>query len=98
MGAVRPDLILLDLGMPRKEGHAVLTEIKRDPALSCIPVIVFTSSDTESDVLKAYELGASCYVKKPSDLTKFNEVVGSIVQFWLTTVRLPRTRMLLERG
>jgi two-component system, chemotaxis family, response regulator Rcp1 len=96
VGAVRPDLILLDLGMPRKDGHAVLTEIKKDPALICIPVIVFSSSDAESDVLKSYELGASCYVKKPSQLTKFNEVVESIVQFWLTTVRLPRNRTLLE--
>ena len=90
--AVRPDLILLDLNMPRMDGRAVLVEMKKDPALLVIPVIVFTSSGAESDVQMAYGLGASCFVTKPLDWATFNEVIGSIAQFWLTTARLPKSR------
>ena len=94
--AVPPDLILLDLNMPRMDGRAVLAVMKKDPALRVIPVIVFTSSAAESDVQMAYELGASCYVTKPSDWARFSEVIGSIVQFWLTTARLPKSRTRAE--
>jgi two-component system response regulator len=90
--AVRPDLILLDLNMPRMDGREVLAAMKKDRALRVIPVIVFTSSSAESDVQKAYELGARCYVTKPSDWDRFSEAIGSIVQFWLTTARLPKSR------
>jgi two-component system, chemotaxis family, response regulator Rcp1 len=88
--ATRPDLILLDLNMPRKDGRAVLAEIKKDPSLDCIPVIVLTSSDAEEDVVRSYKLHASCYISKPFDVGKFNEVIRSIEQFWLTTARLPQ--------
>jgi two-component system, chemotaxis family, response regulator Rcp1 len=88
--AARPDLILLDLNMPRKDGRAVLTEIKKDPALDCIPVIVLTSSAAEEDVVKSYKLHASCYISKPFDVSKFYEVIRSIEQFWLSTARLPK--------
>jgi two-component system response regulator len=95
--AVRPDLILLDLNMPRMDGREVLAAMKKDRALRVIPVIVFTSSSAESDVQKAYELGARCYVTKPSDWARFSEVIGSIVQFWLTTARLPKGRTRVAR-
>jgi CheY-like chemotaxis protein len=85
----RPDLILLDLNIPKKSGHEVLEEIKSDPDLRRIPVVVLSTSDAEGDVLAAYDLNANCYVTKPVDLDRFWEVVRSIDQFWLSFVKLP---------
>jgi CheY-like chemotaxis protein len=87
--ATRPDLILLDLNLPRKDGREVLAEVKVDPDLRQIPVVVLTSSGAESDILRAYDLHANCYVTKPVDLDQFLAVVRSIEGFWLTIVRLP---------
>jgi CheY-like chemotaxis protein len=87
--APRPDLILLDLNLPKKDGRAVLTEIKADPALSSIPVVVLTSSEAERDIAHAYALHANCFVTKPIGLDQFIEIVRSIEQFWLTVVKLP---------
>lgn len=87
--ATRPDLILLDLNLPRKDGREVLAEIKRDEGLKCIPVVVLTVSDAEGDILKSYNLHANCYIKKPIDLIQFSKVVKSIQDFWLTIVKLP---------
>jgi CheY-like chemotaxis protein len=87
--APRPDLILLDLNLPRMSGREVLAEIKQDPELSTIPVVVLTTSQAEQDIVKAYELNANCYVTKPVDLDQFITVVKSIEDFWLTIVRLP---------
>lgn len=90
--APRPDLILLDLNLPRKDGRAVLEEIKADESLKRIPVVVMTTSKSEEDVLRAYDLHANCYVTKPVDFNRFMEVVRTIEQFWLTVVRLPEER------
>jgi two-component system, chemotaxis family, response regulator Rcp1 len=87
--APRPDLILLDLNLPRKDGRQVLKEIKSDDSLKCIPVVVLTTSKSEEDVLRAYELHANCYITKPVDFNRFMEVVKSIESFWLTVVTLP---------
>ena len=87
--AVRPDLILLDLNLPRKDGREVLKEIKADPALRNIPVVVLTSSQAEEDIVRAYDLHANCYVTKPVDLDQFIRVVESIADFWFTIVKLP---------
>ena len=87
--APRPDLILLDLNLPRKDGRQVLKEIKDEPTLRNIPVVVLTTSKGEEDVLRAYDLHANCYVKKPVDFNRFMEVVKSIESFWLTVVTLP---------
>ena len=87
--AIRPDLILLDLNLPRKDGREVLTEIKADPALKTIPVVILTTSRAEQDVLRSYELQANCYISKPVDLEQFITVVRSIEDFWLTIVTLP---------
>ena len=87
--AKRPDLILLDLNLPRKDGRQVLEEIKQDPALKRIPVVILTSSKAEEDILRTYNLHANCYVTKPVDLDRFLEVVRSIEDFWLTVVKLP---------
>lgn len=87
--AARPDLILLDLNLPRRDGREVLAEIKEDQDLKHIPVVVITSSSAEQDVLKSYNLHANCYVTKPVDLDKFVEVVKSIEDFWLGIVKLP---------
>jgi CheY-like chemotaxis protein len=87
--APRPDLILLDLNLPRKDGREVLEEIKADEGLKNIPVVVMTSSRAEQDVLRAYRLQANCYVKKPVDFEQFVEVVRSIESFWLCLVTLP---------
>ena len=84
-----PDLILLDLNMPRKDGRETLEEIKQDPDLRHIPVVVLTTSDSSLDVVKSYATGASCYVKKPVDLGEFQKVVGAIENFWFTIVKLP---------
>ncbi len=87
--AVRPDLILLDLNLPRKDGREVLSEIKADPTLKTIPVVVLTTSRAEQDVLQSYQLQANCYITKPVDLEQFITVVKSIEDFWLTIVSLP---------
>jgi CheY-like chemotaxis protein len=88
--AARPDIILLDLNMPRKDGREVLAEIKDDPDLKSIPVVVLTTSDADTDVTKSYELHANCYITKPVDLEKFMNIVQRIEDFWLAIVRLPR--------
>ena len=90
--APRPDLILLDLNLPRKDGRQVLKEIKSDESLKRIPVVVLTTSKSEEDVLRAYDLHANCYITKPVDFNRFMEVVKSIEDFWLTVVRLPDDR------
>lgn len=87
--AVRPDLILLDLNLPRKDGREVLQELKVDPTLRTIPVVVLTSSDAEKDVIKSYDLGANCYITKPVDLDQFADVVRCIEDFWFVVVKLP---------
>ena len=87
--APRPDLILLDLNLPRKDGRQVLQEIKADEAIKRIPVVVLTTSKNEEDVLRAYDLHANCYITTPVDFNRFMEVVKSIEDFWLTVVRLP---------
>ena len=87
--AARPDLILLDLNLPRKSGREVLEEIKGDPALQQIPVVILTTSQAEQDILESYRLRANAYVTKPVDLEQFLRVVRSIEQFWLEIVRLP---------
>jgi CheY-like chemotaxis protein len=87
--ASRPDLILLDLNLPRKDGREVLAEIKADDDLKRIPVVVLTTSSAEVDILKSYSLHANCYITKPVDLEQFVQVVKSIDDFWLTIVRLP---------
>jgi len=89
--AVRPDLILLDLNLPKKDGREVLAEIKNDLALRNIPVVVLTTSQAEEDILKAYALNANCYVQKPIDLEQFMKVVKSIESFWFTVVKLPES-------
>ena len=88
---IRPDLILLDLNLPRKDGREVLAEIKSDPKLRQIPVVVLTTSRAEEDVLRAYDLHANCYITKPVDFEQFMSVVKSIEDFWLTVVKLPTT-------
>jgi two-component system, chemotaxis family, response regulator Rcp1 len=85
----RPDLILLDLNLPRRDGREVLAEIKSDPALKRIPVVVLTTSKAEEDVVRTYDLHANCYVTKPVDLEQFIHVVRSIDGFWLSVVELP---------
>jgi CheY-like chemotaxis protein len=88
-GAVRPDLILLDLNLPRKDGREVLAEIKADEDLKLIPVVVLTTSQAEEDVLNAYGSHANCYITKPVDLPRFMIVMQSIEHFWFAIVRLP---------
>ncbi|MBM9511022.1 response regulator [Desulfogranum marinum] len=88
--AVRPDLILLDLNLSKKDGREVLTEIKSDENLRNIPVVVLTTSKAEQDILKAYSLHANCYITKPVDLDQFISVVESIEDFWFSIVKLPR--------
>jgi CheY-like chemotaxis protein len=87
--APRPDLVLLDLNLPKKDGREVLEEIKEDPELQNIPVVILTTSQAEEDVLRSYQLHANAYVTKPVDLERFLEVVRSIESFWLEIVRLP---------
>jgi CheY-like chemotaxis protein len=86
----RPDLILLDLNLPRKDGREVLTEIKTDPGLKTIPVVILTTSGSDVDIENSYQLHANCYVSKPVELDGFLEVIRSIDDFWLSAVRLPR--------
>lgn len=87
--APRPDLILLDLNLPKKDGRKVLAEIKDDPELCNIPVVVLTTSEAEEDILRSYTLRANCYITKPVTLKQFIKVVESIEEFWLTVVKLP---------
>ena len=87
--APRPDIILLDLKLPKKDGRQVLEEIKRDSSLRAIPVVILTTSKAEEDVLRSYDLHANCYVTKPVDLDKFMQVIRSIDHFWLKVVMLP---------
>ena len=87
--APRPDLILLDLNLPRKNGREVLEEIKSDISLRLIPVIILTTSQAEADILRSYELNVNCYVTKPVQLNEFIEVIKTIEDFWLTVVKLP---------
>lgn len=88
-GQPRPDLILLDLNLPRKDGRQVLQEIKEDPVLRQIPVVVLTTSEAEEDVFRAYTAHANCYITKPLDLNQFIRVIKAIEGFWLTVVKLP---------
>jgi CheY-like chemotaxis protein len=87
--AVHPDLILLDWNLPRKDGREVLGEIKADERLQRIPVVVLTTSQSEEDILKAYNLRANCYITKPLDFHQFVRIIQSIEDFWFTTVQLP---------
>lgn len=87
--AVRPDIILLDLNLPKKDGREVLAEIKADADLRSIPVVVLTTSDSDEDILKSYQLYANCYITKPVNMTQFTKVVKSIEDFWFTIVKLP---------
>jgi CheY-like chemotaxis protein len=87
--ASRPDLILLDLNLPRKGGQEVLAEIKADPLLRRIPVVILSSSQAEQDVIRSYDLCANCYIAKPVDLGRFLDVVRAIETFWLTVAVLP---------
>jgi two-component system, chemotaxis family, response regulator Rcp1 len=87
--AFRPDLILLDLNLPRKDGRQVLKEIKENPALKSIPVVILTTSASEADILRSYLLHANCYITKPVNLDGFITVVKSIDSFWLSIVKLP---------
>ncbi len=87
--APRPELILLDLNLPRKDGREVLAEIKNDDNLKRIPVVILTSSQAEQDIVKSYNLHANCYITKPVELDQFLGVIKNIEQFWLTVVKLP---------
>lgn len=90
--APRPDLILLDLNLPKKDGREVLTEIKSSPEFQHIPVVVLTSSKAEEDILRAYKLHANCYISKPIDLGQLQKIVEQIQEFWFTIVKLPVER------
>ncbi len=87
--AARPDLILLDLNVPRMDGREFLKEIKNDDRLKDVPVLVVTTSDAENDILKCYRLGANCYLTKPVDIGEFFEIIRLIGLFWLSTAKLP---------
>ena len=86
-----PDLIILDLNLPRKDGREVLAEVKEDPVLKKIPVVVLTTSSADEDILRSYELHANCYITKPLDFDQFAKIVANIESFWFTIVRLPPT-------
>jgi CheY-like chemotaxis protein len=90
--ATRPDIILLDLNLPRKDGRQVLAEIKSDPDLMRIPVVILTTSQAESDLLQSYNLHANCYIVKPVELDHFIDVVRQVEGFWLQIVKLPPSR------
>jgi len=87
--ATKPDIILLDLNLPKKDGREVLAELKQDKDLKRIPIVILTSSGAEEDILKTYNLHANCYITKPVDFDQFLKVVKSIEDFWLTIVKLP---------
>jgi CheY-like chemotaxis protein len=89
--AARPDIILLDLNLPRKDGRTVLAEIKEDELLRRIPVVILTTSDDEHDILRSYDLHANCYITKPLDLRQFATIVKTIENFWFQIVKLPPT-------
>jgi two-component system, chemotaxis family, response regulator Rcp1 len=89
LDAPRPDVILLDLNLPKKDGREVLAEIKDDPDLRRIPVVILTTSQAEKDIVSTYDLHANCYITKPVELDEFIQVVKSIDEFWLTIVKLP---------
>lgn len=89
--APRPDLILLDWNLPRKNGREVLTEIRAEPQLQSIPIVVLTTSAAEEDIIRAYDLHANCYITKPVDFDRFLHIVRAIEDFWLTIVELPHT-------
>lgn len=88
-GAVRPDLVILDLNMPKKDGRELLLEMKATPGLKSIPVVILTTSQAEEDIMQGYELHASCYLIKPIDLTRFTRLVKYIENFWFTSVQYP---------
>jgi len=88
-GASRPDIILLDLNLPRKDGREVLAEVKSDPSLRNIPVVIMTTSSAEEDIAKSYQLNVNCYITKPVDMEKFIDVVKAIDHFWFSIVSLP---------
>jgi two-component system, chemotaxis family, response regulator Rcp1 len=88
-GAATPDVVILDLNLPKLNGGEVLAEMRRDDALKAIPVVILTSSDSERDIVRSYAAGASCYVSKPVDLGAFQAIVRSIESFWFTVVKLP---------
>jgi len=88
--APRPDIILLDLNMPRKDGREVLADVKADPILRRIPVVILTTSEAEEDIIRAYDLHVNCYITKPVDFIQFMKVVKTIEDFWFTIVRLPK--------
>jgi two-component system, chemotaxis family, response regulator Rcp1 len=90
--APRPDLILLDLNLPKMDGREVLAHIKEDATLKTIPTVILTTSDAEADIVKSYQLQANCYLSKPVQLDVFESLVGSINDFWLTKVKLPQQR------
>jgi two-component system, chemotaxis family, response regulator Rcp1 len=90
MSSPRPTLVILDLNLPKKDGREVLAEIKKDPDLRRIPVVVLTTSKAEEDINKSYEYHANCYITKPVDLDRFFAVVNAIEEFWLNTVELPQ--------
>lgn len=89
-GAPRPDLILLDLNMPRMDGRTFLSEMRADNNLKAIPVVVLTTSQSDEDILKSYRLGANCFITKPVGLDEFAKVINAIEDFWFAIVRLPR--------
>lgn len=89
VGVARPDMVLLDLNLPRKDGREVLQEIKEHPDLRRIPVVILTTSKEEQDILKSYNLHANCYINKPVDFDQFMNVITTIEEFWLTVVKLP---------
>ena len=88
-GATRPDLVLLDLNLPRKDGREVLREIKADPALKTIPVVILTTSEADADVRVTYGAHANCYITKPVDMDRFFEIVKMLEEYWFTIVKLP---------
>jgi len=87
--APTPDLVLLDLNLPRRDGREVLEDVKRDPLLKHIPIVILTSSEAEEDILRSYRLHANCFITKPVDLEQLTKVVQAIEQFWFTLVKLP---------
>jgi chemotaxis family two-component system response regulator Rcp1 len=91
MKARRPDLILLDLNMPKKDGRELLAEIKMIPAIQSIPVVILTTSQAEDDIVRSYKLNASCYIIKPIDLPQFEKIVRTIDEFWFNTVKYPKS-------
>ncbi len=96
VNAPRPDLILLDLNLPKMDGREVLTHIKADANLKSIPTVILTTSDAEADIAKSYQLQANCYLSKPVQLDEFEGLVNSINDFWLTKVKLPQHSSVLE--